>query len=52
MAAKRRRVRSRTYEKLGGYTTDKRISLTKLPKGPGPGARLPEKSKERGLREE
>ena len=38
MAAKRRRARSGTYEKRGGYSTDKQVSVSKLPKGPGPGA--------------
>ena len=37
MAAKRRRAPG-TYEKRGGYSTDKQVSVSKLPKGPGPGA--------------
>ena len=48
MKAKRRRPRVNTYEVRDGYSTDKRISLTKLPQGPGPGAkRTPKSSKEK-----
>ena len=43
MTGNRRRARERTY-KRGGYTTDKSISVSKLPKGPGPGAAKPPKS--------
>ena len=34
-----RRRRARTLRQAGdGYTTNKKVSLSKLPKGPGPGA--------------
>ena len=49
MTAKGRRTRSRTHEKRGGYSTNKPISVSKLPKGPGPGAikKAPKISKEK-----
>lgn len=38
MTSKKGRSGSRTHEKRGGYSTNKHISLSKLPEGPGPGA--------------
>ena len=43
MTGKRRTTR-RGRPLRGGYTTDKAISVSKLPKGPGPGAAKPPKS--------
>lgn len=45
MTGKRRRAR--TLRHVGdGYTTNKKVSLSKLPKGPGPGAiKRPKSSK-------
>ena len=43
MKGNRRREREGTY-KRGGYTTDKSILVSKLPKGPAPGAAKPPKS--------
>jgi len=49
MTSKRGRSASRPYEKRGGYSTNKHISLSKLPKGPGPGAtkKAPKSSKQK-----
>jgi hypothetical protein len=46
MKGKRRKAQRGDYIKAGGYTTDKVVSLSKLPKGPGPGAsKSPKNSK-------
>ncbi len=40
-----KRLTSRhSRSKRGGYTTDKKVSVSKLPKGPGPGAATSPKS--------
>ena len=44
MKGKRRRTQRREYFRGGGYTTDKSVAVSKLPKGPGPGASKPPKS--------
>ena len=46
MKGKRRKAQRRAYSGSGGYTTDKVVVLSKLPKGPGPGAsKSPKNSK-------
>lgn len=38
MKRKRRKSRRGEWIPRSGYTTDKTVSLSKVPKGPGPGA--------------
>lgn len=47
MKGKKRRARRSEYTVRSGYTTDKTISVSKLPKGPGPGARLSKDSEKK-----
>lgn len=49
MKGKRRRARKEEYlVEGGGYTTNKTVAVSKLPKGPGPGAtKAPRNSKKK-----
>ena len=47
MKGKQRRTQRGEYIERSGYTTDKTISVSKLPKGPGPGAKHPKNSKKK-----
>lgn len=49
MKGKRRRARREAHViDRGGYTTDKSVAVSKLPKGPGPGAsKAPKNSKKK-----
>ncbi len=47
MKGKQRRVLRGEHIERSGYTTNKTISVSKLPKGPGPGAKHPKNSKKK-----
>ncbi len=47
MKRRQRRRRRAEYYDRSGYSTDKKVSMSKFPKGPGPGAEHPKNSEKK-----